>query len=77
MQEENEVPDDETVNQMIARSETEFETFQRMDLERQQKEMNSENFKARLIEEDELPEWLVRDDEEVRFQFRFFTILMN
>merc|ERR1712032_183068 len=29
--EENEVPDDEVVNQMIARSEEEFELFQRMD----------------------------------------------
>ena len=27
-QEESEVPDDETVNQMIARSEAEFEMFQ-------------------------------------------------
>ena len=27
-QEESEVPDDETVNQMIARSESEFEKFQ-------------------------------------------------
>merc|ERR1719211_508498 len=32
--EENEVPDDEVVNQMIARSEDEFELFQRMDMER-------------------------------------------
>jgi len=28
LQEESEVPDDETINQMIARSEEEFEVFQ-------------------------------------------------
>merc|ERR1711937_367862 len=32
--EENEVPDDDIVNQMISRSEEEFELFQRMDIER-------------------------------------------
>merc|ERR1719429_1085694 len=36
--EENEVPDDEVVNQMIARSEDEFELFQRMDMERRRAE---------------------------------------
>merc|ERR1719500_1577463 len=36
--EENEVPDDEVVNQMIARSEEEFELFQRMDMERRRAE---------------------------------------
>merc|ERR1719464_546154 len=33
-EDENEVPDDDIINQMIARSEEEFELFQRMDLER-------------------------------------------
>ncbi|KAK7868746.1 hypothetical protein R5R35_002544 [Gryllus longicercus] len=37
-EEENEVPDDETVNQMIARCEAEFELFQRMDVERRHEE---------------------------------------
>lgn len=65
-EEENEVPDDETVNQMIARSETEFETFQRMDLERRREEAKlGPNRKSRLIEEAELPDWLVKDDDEV------------
>ena len=32
------VPDDEVVNQMIARSEDEFELFQRMDIERRREE---------------------------------------
>ncbi|KAL1138772.1 hypothetical protein AAG570_008834 [Ranatra chinensis] len=64
--EENEVPDDETVNQMIARSEAEFELFQRMDLERRREEAKlGPNRKSRLIEEAELPDWLVKDDDEV------------
>lgn len=54
------MPDDETVNQMIARSENEFEMFQRIDVERRKEEVRS-----RLMEEKELPEWLVKDDEEV------------
>lgn len=62
-QEENEVPDDETVNQMIARSEAEFDTFQKMDAERRKEE--SKGKKSRLIEESELPDWLVKDDAEV------------
>ncbi|XP_054270051.1 transcription activator BRG1-like isoform X2 [Macrosteles quadrilineatus] len=64
--EENEVPDDETVNQMIARSEAEFEIFQRMDLERRREDAKlGVNRKSRLIEETELPDWLVKDDDEV------------
>ena len=65
-EEENEVPDDETVNQMIARSEKEFESFQKMDLERRREEAKlGPARKGRLLEESELPEWLVKDDEEV------------
>ncbi|KAG8224506.1 hypothetical protein J437_LFUL004989 [Ladona fulva] len=65
-EEENEVPDDETVNQMLARNEGEFELFQRMDLERRREEAKlGPNRKSRLIEEKELPEWLVKDDDEV------------
>lgn len=59
-EEENEVPDDETVNQMVARSEQEFEIFQRMDAERKEQEQRS-----RLIQECELPDWLVKEDDEV------------
>lgn len=61
------MPDDETINQMIARSEAEFEKFQKMDAERLQEEQNCPNPKSRLVEEDELPEWLVREDVEVIF----------
>lgn len=65
-EEENEVPDDETVNQMIARSEGEFETFQKLDLERRREEAKpGPNRKSRLLEEAELPDWLVKDDDEV------------
>ena len=61
--EENEVPDDDIVNQMISRSEEEFELFQRMDIERRriEAEAGSER-KPRLIEESELPEFLLQDD---------------
>lgn len=59
-----EVPDDETVNQMIARSEEEYELFQRMDIERRRIEATSSDSqrKPRLMEESELPAWLLKDD---------------
>lgn len=63
-EEENEVPDDETVNQMIARTEGEFEKFQKLDVEREAANMGP-NRKSRLLEEAELPDWLVKDDDEV------------
>lgn len=65
-EEENEVPDDETINQMIARSEDEFELFQKMDLERRRVEAKlGPARKSRLLEESELPDWLVKEDDEV------------
>ncbi|XP_047104196.1 ATP-dependent helicase brm-like [Schistocerca piceifrons] len=67
-EEENEVPDDETVNQMIARGESEFELFQKMDAERRQTEMSSGGqCKPRLMSEDELPAWLVKESDEVKW----------
>lgn len=60
-EEENEVPDDEVVNLMISRSDDELELFKKMDLER--KEQDGE--RPRLILEEELPEWLVKEDDEV------------
>lgn len=36
--EDDEVPDDETINQMIARSEEEFNQFQSMDIDRRREE---------------------------------------
>ncbi|XP_070196110.1 probable global transcription activator SNF2L2 [Littorina saxatilis] len=64
-EEEDEVPDDETINQMLARSEEEFEYFQKMDIERRRAEAKDPNRKPRLMEEDELPAWLVKDEHEV------------
>jgi len=49
--EEDEVHDDETVNQMIARSEAEFETFQQMDIARRRKDARDPNRKPRLMEQ--------------------------
>ena len=51
------MPDDETINNMIARGDDEFEIFQKMDLERT-KEEKSRNFE-RLIQENEIPENLI------------------
>lgn len=62
-EEEDEVPDDETINQMIARNENEFELFQNMDIERNKEE--AKEGKPRLMEEAELPAWILREDDEV------------
>ncbi|KAL4709787.1 hypothetical protein ACJJTC_001241 [Scirpophaga incertulas] len=59
-EEENEVPDDDLINEMIARSEEELEIFKKIDIERKKTETQS-----RLIEESELPDWLVKDEDEV------------
>lgn len=63
--EEDEVPDDETVNQMIARHEEEFDLFMRMDLDRRREDARNPKRKPRLMEEDELPNWILKDDAEV------------
>ncbi|XP_041974353.1 ATP-dependent helicase brm [Aricia agestis] len=59
-EEENEVPDDDLINEMIARSEEELEIFRQVDIERKKVETTS-----RLIDESELPDWLVKNDDEV------------
>ncbi|KAL2087284.1 hypothetical protein ACEWY4_018343 [Coilia grayii] len=64
-EEEDEVPDDETLNQMIARSEEEFDHFMRMDLDRRREEARNPKRRPRLMEEDELPSWILKDDAEV------------
>ncbi|KAM7286817.1 transcription activator BRG1 isoform X1 [Ixodes scapularis] len=64
-EEENEVPDDETINEMIARNEEELELFQKMDIDRRRDEARCIKRKPRLMEEDELPKWLLKDDAEV------------
>ena len=53
--EESEVPDDETINQMIARSEVQYNLFLRMDMDRRRLEARDINRKPRLMEENELP----------------------
>jgi len=62
---DDECHDDETVNQMIARSEAEFEMFQQMDLNRRREESRQEHRKPRLMEESELPQWLLTSSEDV------------
>lgn len=66
-EEENEAPDDETINHMIARSAEEIELFAKMDADRlkEESELPEEERKGRLITEDELPEWLMREDDDV------------
>ncbi len=49
---------------MIARSEEEFELFQKMDLDRRREEAGAgTNRKARLMEESEIPEFLLQQDD--------------
>ena len=67
------MPDDETINQYLARSEEEFELMQGMDLERRRAEARDVNRQPRLIEESELPTWLVKDEEEVIIVMCFVT----
>jgi len=64
--EENEVPDDDVVNQMLSRNEEEFELFQRMDIERRRAEAElGDQRKPRLIEESELPDFLLQSQEDL------------
>lgn len=62
---------------MLARSEEEFDHFQRMDLERRRQEAQMVPRKPRLMEEDELPAWLVKDEEEVSQTMQIFNVLME
>ncbi len=60
-EEGDEAPDNEVVNQMIARSEEEFEMFQKIDMDRRREEAaQGTNRKARLMEESEVPEFLLQ-----------------
>lgn len=72
-EEENAIPDDELINLMISRSDEETELFKRMDKERLEREANG---KPRLITADELPDWLVKEDDEVdRWNYEEDSIL--
>ena len=64
--EENEVPDDDVVNQMISRSEEEFELFQIMDMEKKREEEEFGDLgKPRLIDVCELPKFLLHTEEDI------------
>ncbi|VDO88756.1 unnamed protein product [Heligmosomoides polygyrus] len=58
--EDDEVPDDETINQMIARSEDEFNQFQSMDIDRRREEAGQLHRKPRLLEECEIPHDIIK-----------------
>merc|ERR1719247_1964508 len=62
-EEEDEIPDDETINMMLQRNQEEFELFQKMDSERI---MNQKPGQARLMEEHELPDFLTKTVEEAK-----------
>lgn len=65
-EEENEAPDDETINFMISRAPEELELFTKMDAEREKEDLKrEESRKGRLMDESELPDWLLRDDDDV------------
>lgn len=51
------------INLMISRSEEELEIFKKMDEKRKEENKGG---KSRLIEISELPEWLVKEDDEVK-----------
>ncbi|XP_059607838.1 ATP-dependent helicase brm isoform X2 [Phlebotomus argentipes] len=75
-EEENEVPDDEMINLMISRSDDELELFKKLDAERKAEAAKDGRIRARLIEESELPDWLVKEDEEVdRWNYEEDSIL--
>lgn len=59
-EEENELPDDETINLMIARSDEELEQFKQIDNLRKLEDGN----RKRLVEECELPDWLTKEPDD-------------
>lgn len=51
---------------MVARNEDEFQLFQKMDTDRKvEEEKLGQHRKHRLIQESELPDWLIKQDDEV------------
>uniref|UniRef100_A0A7E4V5K5 Helicase domino n=1 Tax=Panagrellus redivivus TaxID=6233 RepID=A0A7E4V5K5_PANRE len=59
---DNEVPDDEAINNLIARGDSEFDLFQQMDAERQAKEAAA-GF-DRLLREDEIPQNIIQSSKD-------------
>lgn len=62
--EEDEIPDDEMVNQLVARSEEEFNIFQSMDIDRRREEASQLHRKPRLLEANEIPSDIVKSSEQ-------------
>jgi len=75
-EEENEAPDDETINHMLARSNEEIELFAKMDDDRIKEEnsLPEDERRQRLIQEDELPDWLLREDDDVSVYINYCRI---
>merc|ERR1719411_1403756 len=64
-EDEDEAPDEDVVNQMIARTEEEFEKFQQMDIQRRREDAAlGADRKPRLMEENELPPFLLEEEDE-------------
>ncbi|WCJ23714.1 Homeotic gene regulator [Euphorbia peplus] len=53
------VPSEREINRLAARSPEEFRIFEEMDKERRQKE----NYRSRLMEEQEVPEWVYHEED--------------
>lgn len=49
--------------------------MQKMDIERRREEARNPNRKPRLIEEAELPTWILKDEKEVRTQNRLRLLI--
>ncbi|KAF8387564.1 hypothetical protein PRIPAC_76706 [Pristionchus pacificus] len=60
---EADVPGDEAVNMLLARSEDEFNIFQKLDEERKAEEAEKDNPMPRLVEESEIPEDITKASE--------------
>ncbi|GMT24306.1 hypothetical protein PFISCL1PPCAC_15603, partial [Pristionchus fissidentatus] len=63
-EEDDDIPDDEAVNQLIARSEEEFNLFQSMDIDRRREEASLLHRKPRLVEENEIPPDITKASED-------------
>jgi len=64
------IPSDESLNEMMARSEEEFELFQKMDEEKAKEEESywkekNQSVPPRLLVEKEFPDWLAKSDQTI------------
>ena len=64
-EEDSEVPDDKAINEMLTRTDEETEIFEKMDEERASYDRAC-GLRNRLIQESELPSFLLRDEEEIQ-----------